>query len=66
MPLGGCSGAFRAPLGVLLGLLGGLLGPPGASSGTRIELSVFIPPLGPLLGLSGGYLGLSWAPLRPF
>ena len=76
-PLGGLLKAVVRPLEAVWRPLGGFLGSSwgfseaswallGASSGTGIELSVFIPPLGPLLGLSGGYLGLSWAPLRPF
>mgnify|MGYP003341876621 CR=1 FL=1 len=67
-PLGGLLEAVLRPLGGCLGVVGGLLGYPwgfseaprgllGASSGRRIELSVYVPPLGPLLGLSGDYLG---------
>ena len=52
--LGGLLETVLRPLGGLLGLLEGLLGLLGASSGGRLEFSVRVPPLGPLWGASWG------------
>ena len=59
-------GGLLGPLGASVGASWGLLGP---SWGGRLGLSVQAPPLGPLLGPSWGplgpLLGLSWAVLGP-